>query len=137
MVRDIAQAVAVALLAPGMAIANGEAKWGFQTPQTIVAHQIYDLHTIILGICVLIAAMVFGFMFYAIVRYRRSVGHQAKPPSALVHDRARDQYRVAHCRILAIADRAQGQRSLAPLAYARSFADAAAAIRDCFTVATA
>jgi hypothetical protein len=29
---------------PGMAIANGEAKFGFQTPQTVIAHQIYELH---------------------------------------------------------------------------------------------
>jgi cytochrome c oxidase subunit 2 len=63
---------------PGMAFADGEAKFTFQTPQTFVAHQIYDLHTIILGICILIAVVVFGVMFYAIVRHRRSVGHQAK-----------------------------------------------------------
>src|SRR5262249_10208533 len=43
MMRDLAKAAMVALLAPGMAIANGEAKFGFQTPQTIVAHEIYDL----------------------------------------------------------------------------------------------
>ncbi len=61
-----------------MAIAGGEAKFGLQTPQTIVAHQIYDLHLVILWICILIAVVVFGFMFYAIVRHRRSVGHRAK-----------------------------------------------------------
>src|SRR6266851_8380789 len=76
---DLAKAVAVASLAlPGTATAGGEAKFGFQTPQTIVAHQIYDLHVIILWICILIAVVVFGFMFYAIVRHRRSVGHRAK-----------------------------------------------------------
>ena len=63
---------------PGMALANGEAKFGFQTPQTPVAHQIYDLHLIVLGIVVAIALAVFAFMAYAIVRHRRSVGHQAK-----------------------------------------------------------
>jgi cytochrome c oxidase subunit II len=79
MTNDLAKVVTVASLAlPGTAIANGEAKFTFQTPQTIVAHQIYDLHTIILGICILIAVVVFGIMFYAIVRHRRSVGHQAK-----------------------------------------------------------
>jgi len=77
MTNDLAKVVTVASLAlPGTAIANGEAKFTFQTPQTIVAHQIYDLHTIILGICILIAVVVFGIMFYAIVRHRRSVGHQ-------------------------------------------------------------
>src|SRR6202521_6264346 len=79
MTNDLAKVVTVASLAlPGTAIANGEPKFTFQTPQTIVAHQIYDLHTIILGICILIAVVVFGIMFYAIVRHRRSVGHQAK-----------------------------------------------------------
>ena len=79
MTSDLARAVTVASLAlPGTAIANGEAKFTFQTPQTIVAHQIYDLHAIVLGICILIAVVVFGLMFYAVVRHRRSVGHQAK-----------------------------------------------------------
>ena len=50
MMRDIAKAATPALLAPGMALATGEAKWGFQTPQTIVAHEIYDLHLLVLGI---------------------------------------------------------------------------------------
>ncbi|HWZ72207.1 MAG TPA: cytochrome c oxidase subunit II [Casimicrobiaceae bacterium] len=65
------------LALPGIAIANGEAKFGFQTPQTPVAHQIYDLHLIVLGIGVAIALVVFLFMFYAILRHRRSLGHQA------------------------------------------------------------
>src|ERR1700716_70630 len=79
MTSAFAKVATVASLAlPGAAIANGEAKFTFQTPQTIVAHQIYDLHTIILVICVLVAIVVFGLMFYAIVRHRRSVGHQAK-----------------------------------------------------------
>ena len=77
--RELARAATMASAAPsGLAIANGEATFGFQTPQTIIAHQIYDLHAIILGICIAIAVVVFGFMFYAIVRHRRAVGHQAK-----------------------------------------------------------
>jgi cytochrome c oxidase subunit 2 len=79
MMSDLAKVVTVASLAtPGTVIANGEAKFTFQTPQTLVAHQIYDLHMVVLGICILIAVVVFAFMFYAIVRHRRSVGHQAK-----------------------------------------------------------
>jgi cytochrome c oxidase subunit 2 len=79
MTSDLAKVVTVASLAKaGTAIANGEAKFTFQTPQTIVAHQIYDLHAIVLGISILIAVVVFGLMFYAIVRHRRSLGHQAK-----------------------------------------------------------
>jgi cytochrome c oxidase subunit 2 len=78
MMRDLAKTATVALLAPGMAVANGEAKFGFQTPQTIVAHQIYDLHLLVLGIVVAIAVGVFGVMFYAMLRHRRSLGHQAR-----------------------------------------------------------
>jgi len=76
---DLVKGLALVSLAlPCVAIANGEAKFGFQTPQTIIAHQIYDLHAVILGVCIVIAVVVFGFMFYAIVRHRRSVGHEAK-----------------------------------------------------------
>ena len=78
MMRDLAKAATVALLAPGMAIASGEAKFGFQTPQTIIAHQIYDLHLLVLGIVVVIALGVFAVVAYAMLRHRRSVGHQAK-----------------------------------------------------------
>jgi cytochrome c oxidase subunit 2 len=79
MMSNLAKVMMVASLAlPRMAIANGEAKFGFQTPQTLVAHQIYDLHLIVLLICIAIAFGVFAFMFYAILRHRRSVGHQAK-----------------------------------------------------------
>jgi cytochrome c oxidase subunit II len=78
MTRDFAKAATVALLVPGTAIANGDAKWGFQTPQTPIAHQIYDLHLIVLAIVVVIAVGVFGVVSYAILRHRRSVGHEAK-----------------------------------------------------------
>jgi cytochrome c oxidase subunit 2 len=78
MMSDLAKAARWTLLAlPGMAIAENSAKFNFQTPQTPVAHQIYDLHLIVLGIGVAIALVVFLFMFYAMLRHRRSVGHQA------------------------------------------------------------
>jgi cytochrome c oxidase subunit II len=76
--RDLAIAATAALVAPGIAIAEGEAKFNFPAPQTIVAHQIYDLHLLVLGIVVVIAIGVFGVMFYAVLRHRRSLGHQAK-----------------------------------------------------------
>jgi cytochrome c oxidase subunit 2 len=69
----------VALLAlPGVAVADGGGRFGMQTPQTPIAHQLYDLHAITLGICILVALTVFGIMFYSILRHRRSVGHEAK-----------------------------------------------------------
>ena len=76
---DLAKMLKMAPLAlPGAAFAKGEAKFTFQTPQTPVAHQIYDLHLVVLAICIAIALGVFAVMFYAILRHRRSVGHQAK-----------------------------------------------------------
>ena len=58
--------------------ARSQSKYTFQTPQTIIAHEIYDLHSLLVGICAVIFVVVFGLMFYAIVRHRRSVGHEAK-----------------------------------------------------------
>jgi cytochrome c oxidase subunit 2 len=37
----------------------------------------YDLHTIVLVICLIIFVGVFGMMFYSVIRHRKSVGHQA------------------------------------------------------------
>ena len=63
MMSDLAKAMRWASLAlPGVAFAEGEAKFGFQTPQTLVAHQIYDLHLVVLVICIAIALGVFAFM---------------------------------------------------------------------------
>lgn len=78
MMRDLAKVATVALLAPGIALADGESMFGLQTPQTPIAHELYDLHAITLGICIVIAVVVFGLMFYTFLRHRRSVGHEAK-----------------------------------------------------------
>ncbi|MDP1672028.1 MAG: cytochrome c oxidase subunit II [Burkholderiales bacterium] len=48
-----------------------------QTPQTLLGEKIYDLHTIITLICFIIFVGVFGFMFYAVFKHRKSVGHKA------------------------------------------------------------
>jgi cytochrome c oxidase subunit II len=56
---------------------GAESKFNLQTPQSVVAHQIYDLHTIIFSICVVIFVIVFGAMFYAVIYHRKSVGHKA------------------------------------------------------------
>ncbi|WP_024304380.1 cytochrome c oxidase subunit II [Pseudogulbenkiania sp. MAI-1] len=54
------------------------AEFNFQPPASPVAHQIYDLHTLLLLITVTIFVVVFGVMFYAILRHRKSLGRQAK-----------------------------------------------------------
>lgn len=48
-----------------------------QTPHTLLGEKIYDLHTIITVICFIIFVGVFGFMFYAVFKHRKSVGHKA------------------------------------------------------------
>src|SRR5690606_37868643 len=41
---------------------------------TEIGHRIYDLHMIILWICVIIGLLVFGVMFYSIYYHRKSRG---------------------------------------------------------------
>ena len=74
--RNLSATAALAL--PGIALAAGESKFGLQTPQSTIAHQIYDLHAMVLAICIAIAVVVFGAMIYSIVRHRRSLGREAK-----------------------------------------------------------
>jgi len=44
---------------------------------TPLSREIYGLHMLILWICVVIGAVVFGVMFYSIFKHRKSVGHEA------------------------------------------------------------
>ncbi|MBC7778836.1 MAG: cytochrome c oxidase subunit II, partial [Proteobacteria bacterium] len=73
------------VLAPASALAQGTpaessyeipSKYNLQPPVSEIAAQIYDLHTLILAICAVIFVMVFGAMFYAIIKHRKSVGHK-------------------------------------------------------------
>lgn len=67
--------VVAAVLAPALANAD---RYNLQTPQTIIAHEIYDLHTLIFVICCVIFVAVFGAMTYSIIKHRKSVGHKAE-----------------------------------------------------------
>ncbi len=49
----------------------------FQTPVTEIASDIYQLHTLMMVICVVIFVAVFGVMFYSILKHRKSLGHKA------------------------------------------------------------
>jgi cytochrome c oxidase subunit 2 len=49
----------------------------FQPPVTQIAQQIYDLHNLMLIICLVIFLAVFGVMFYSIVKHRKSLGHKS------------------------------------------------------------
>ncbi len=49
----------------------------FQPGNTLLADDIQQLHLIVMIVCVVIFVGVFGFMFYAIFKHRKSVGHKA------------------------------------------------------------
>jgi cytochrome c oxidase subunit 2 len=68
-----------AAAAGGLAAAGAAAnQYNLPPPQSEIARQIYDLHTLIMWIIVIIFAVVFGAMTYAIIKHRKSVGHQAE-----------------------------------------------------------
>ena len=71
----MAIATAMGLMIPAVAFA--EYKLNLQTPNSVLGHTIYDLHTVITWVCVVIFIVVFGFMFYAVFAHRKSVGHKA------------------------------------------------------------
>jgi cytochrome c oxidase subunit 2 len=73
--RLLQAGLAMGLAAPGAAFAALE--WNLQTPVTPVARQMYDLHSFIFWVCVVIFIAVFGVMFYSIFKHRKSVGHEA------------------------------------------------------------
>jgi cytochrome c oxidase subunit 2 len=78
MTTRFAQIFASLLLCLTAGAARSQSTYNFQPPQTAVAHNIYDLHLLLVGICAVIFVVVFGLMFYVVARHRRSVGHQAK-----------------------------------------------------------
>jgi len=72
------------LLLTGVAHAVGDSPGGpavnelnFQPPVTYIAQELYNLHTLMLLICLVIFIGVFGVMFYSIFAHRKSKGHKA------------------------------------------------------------
>jgi cytochrome c oxidase subunit 2 len=79
MIGRIAQTLAsLYLFLCGAGFGHAEMRLNLPPPETIIAHEIYTLHSIILIICVVIFFVVFGVMFYAIWKHRKSVGHKAE-----------------------------------------------------------
>ena len=78
MIKTLLQRIGVvAALMPLSGLAWAQAKYNLQEPATEIARQMYDLHTIVLVICLVIFVGVFGMMFYSVIMHRKSVGHQA------------------------------------------------------------
>jgi cytochrome c oxidase subunit 2 len=51
--------------------------YNLKAPVTSIGREIYNLHNVILIICLVIFVVVFGVMFYSIFKHRRSKGHEA------------------------------------------------------------
>jgi cytochrome c oxidase subunit II len=73
-----ALAASAALPIAALAAQQVPNQYNLQPPQTTIAEQIYDLHTLIMWIIVGIFVLVFGVMAIAIVKHRKSVGHEAE-----------------------------------------------------------
>lgn len=65
------------LMAFGLGTAQAEYALNLMQGVTQVSNDIYDLHMLILWICVFIGIGVFGTMFYSIYYHRKSRGHEA------------------------------------------------------------
>ena len=70
-----------ALLGAVLSMLAGSAQAAYElnlkAPATEIAGQIYDLHMLIVYVCLAIFVVVFSVMFYSIYKHRKSVGHKA------------------------------------------------------------
>lgn len=67
-------------LLPGLALAQGvifDDELNLRQGVTEISRSVYDLHMLVLWICVAIGAVVFGAMFWSIIHHRKSAGHKA------------------------------------------------------------
>lgn len=67
----------LSLMMLGSGTAQAEYALNLMKGVTKISNDIYDLHMLILWICVGIGIVVFGVMFYSIYHHRKSKGHQA------------------------------------------------------------
>jgi cytochrome c oxidase subunit 2 len=67
----------LSLMILGLGTAQADYTLNLMKGVTQVSNDIYDLHMLILWICVFIGLGVFGVMFYSIYHHRKSKGHQA------------------------------------------------------------
>jgi cytochrome c oxidase subunit 2 len=87
--KDLKASIAMALaagLASPLALADSEpVRWQLNMPQgvTRTAENAYDMHMLMLWICVAIGVIVFGAMGYAMFKFRKSKG--AVPDTSFTH----------------------------------------------------
>lgn len=66
------------LMALGLETAHADYDLNLMKGVTQISNDVYDLHMLILWICVFIGIAVFGTMFYSIYHHRKSKGHKAE-----------------------------------------------------------
>jgi len=66
------------LMALGLGTVQADYTLNLMKGVTKVSNDIYDLHMLVLWICVFIGIGVFGIMFYSIYHHRKSKGHKAE-----------------------------------------------------------
>ena len=59
-----------------LAQAEGPSKLNLTQGVTAISHEVYDLHMMVLWICTGIGVVVFGAMFYSILKHRKAAGHE-------------------------------------------------------------
>jgi cytochrome c oxidase subunit 2 len=70
--------VCLVLMVLSLSTAHADYTLNLMRGETQLSHEVYDLHMLILWICVFIGVVVFGAMFYSIVHHRKSKGHKAE-----------------------------------------------------------
>jgi cytochrome c oxidase subunit 2 len=76
MKKSLGAALAMLPLWAGAVLA-AESKFNLQPPKSVIAQEIYSLHTIIMLICAVIFVGVFSVMFYSVFKHRKSLGYKA------------------------------------------------------------
>jgi len=71
---SVAASLAFGGLFPASSAYAIDGRYNLQTPVTQIAQQVYDLHTIMLVVCLVIFIAVFGVMFYSVFAHRKSKG---------------------------------------------------------------
>ena len=87
MIRHVMSKLAAAALLPIVAPVRADSGWGLlnMTPGvTDISRMIYDLHMEVFWICVGIAVVVFGWMIWSLIAFRKSKG--AVADTTLVHN---------------------------------------------------
>lgn len=74
--KSVATRVGAALLTFYSSLAISS-KYNFPEPQSTVAQDVYDQHIFAMWICLAIFIVVFGVMFYSILKHRKSLGYKA------------------------------------------------------------